>query len=157
MHANTHSGTHMLYSHARRHTTRTCKHTQACSAWGRGHILSLVLINGYKPQTRKVSVCAAYAGQSIHRKSILFQDYVLVLHIYYHCIRLISPLQHVLFTSSRQRLAGINILLWSFLTRIIIHMIMWIDLYSEMISPLDSPYTTLPATIKAIKREKTAL
>ena len=80
------------------------------------------------------------AGQSIHRKSILFQDYVLVLHIYYHCIRLISPLEHVLFTSSRQRGARINILLWSFLTRIITHMIICIDLYSENDFP---PWFTL--------------
>lgn len=50
---------HSQRREARRHTTWTCKHTQVSSPWGRGHILSLVLINEYKPQTRKVSVCCS--------------------------------------------------------------------------------------------------
>lgn len=58
----------------------------------------------------------------------------------------------VLFTSSWERLAEINIFLWSFLTRIIIHMIMWIVLYSE--SDPTPPWFTSAATIKAIKGKK---
>lgn len=59
----THTHTH-AFSGARRDTARTCKHTQACLLWGRGHILSLVLIKGYEPQTRKGTLWASYAGYS---------------------------------------------------------------------------------------------
>lgn len=93
----THTHTH-AFSGARRDTARTCKHTQACLLWGRGHILSLVLIKGYEPQTRKGTLWASYAG--LHRTSI--QLSILVLQTYCHCIWRISSLGHLQFPSSRQ-------------------------------------------------------
>ncbi len=87
----TESSTHThAYSRAHRHTRHghANTHTQACSPWGRGHFLSLVLSVVINPRQGNC-LCAANARLST-QDFYLSRDYILVLHLYYRCIQHIS-------------------------------------------------------------------
>lgn len=66
------------HTHGRAHTcSQSCEHThthtQACSSWGQGRILSLVLMNRYKPRTVNVSLWVpSMEEEEVHACNVLF-------------------------------------------------------------------------------------
>lgn len=89
VHKNTQSHARTMLGGMRADTQHGCANArERAHPEGRGHVLSLVLINEYKTMRDEGSVCVLIMHT---RFFIPFHGYVLVLHIEHHCAPRISP------------------------------------------------------------------